>query len=158
MLHRILRKFEILLEISQCLTEISSKFIGKGALPAKIEPRSLRSFGYDQSLTLDPFERLLALRSAFGCPPFCFSSAFTSILTKLCQISRSVLSISISEGEGGDERIRSHAHAPPMRVKANARMPVKCKERRVSLGKISHSFRKLRARKIVKSSNYDSLL
>ena len=61
--------------------------------------------------------------------------------------------LSISEGAGEDERIRSHAQAPPMRVRANAWMPKKHSQ--ISL---SHSFRKLRARKIVRGSNCDTFL
>ena len=106
-----------------------------------------RSYDNDEDLTLDPFERLLALRSAFGFPLFCFCSTFTSFLAWLPKSSRSVLSI--SEGEGEDTRVRSHAQAPPMRVRANAWMPRKS---------LDLSFRKLSTRKMVKGSNYDTFL
>ena len=69
-LHRILTKFDILLEILQCLTEISSKFSRNWGFSARSEWSSPCSCGNDWSLTLHPFERLLALQSAFGCPLF----------------------------------------------------------------------------------------
>ena len=47
MLHRILAKFDIFFEILQCVTEISSKLVEKGACPAEIELRMPHSYGYD---------------------------------------------------------------------------------------------------------------
>ena len=70
MLYRILRKFDILFEISNLLTEISWKFSWNWGFSARSEWSIPCSCGNDRALTLDPFERLLALRSAFGCPLF----------------------------------------------------------------------------------------
>ena len=148
MLHRILTRFDILFEILQCLTEISLKFTWKSAILAKVEPRMPWSYGNPWSLTLNRWgETPCVLRSAFGFPLFCFSSTFTSFLAWLPKSSRSVLSI--SEGEGEDTRVRSHAQAPPMRVRANAWMPRKS---------LDLSFRKLSTRKMVKGSKYDTFI
>ena len=76
-------RFDILFEILQCLTEISTKFNEKGAFTAKVEWSILSRYGNDPSLTLDPFERLLALRSAFGFPCFALSICCDSNLSSL---------------------------------------------------------------------------
>ena len=144
MLHRSVRRFDIPLEIVQCLTEISLKFTWKSAILAKVGRRMPWSYGKHWSLTLSRWgETRCVLRSAFGCPLFCFSPLLSLHFWLGC-LSSSRSALSISEGEGEESRIRSPAaHAPPMRVRANAWM---------STNSSDPSFLKISAIEIVRGS------